>query len=247
MASIIATIDIDFQAEFAGDHRVCWRIQGSGDPYDCSTIVTCAGGGTPCATAFTTTVNDTSCDGDVTFEGYIQATCENLASLAGRLTWTVSFTPVPVCVRYEISSPVGQNSWDSAGPGVNPGSGQLFTDCSGVDTFRLDDIFENEPFAVCVIDGDPSALLLDAGDPGGNLVVNKVGCCISADSDSTVCTNVNIENSSGGPLIAQVTECGGFTSDNTILDGTTQSFCAIEDGVNIKNQALTVTDLGTSC
>ena len=240
MATILATINIDFEAEFAGDHRVCWRVQGSGLPYDCSTIVTCAGGATPCATVFTTNVNDTSCDGTVTFEGYIQATCENLSSTAGRLTWTVPFTPVPICVRYEVSSPAGGNSWDG-------GSGVLFTDCSGVDTYRLDNIYENFPFAACVIDGSASALLLDAGDPGGILVVNKVGCCITADSDSTVCTDVTVENSSGGALPIEITECGGFTSTVSILDGTTQAFCVIEDGVNIFNQALTVTNLGTSC
>jgi len=103
MATITATITIDFTANYAGAHRVCWRIQGSGDPYDCSTSVSCVGGGTTCQAIITASVNDTSCDGPITFEGYIQAECQDILSTSGRLAWTALFTPVVVCQRQEIT------------------------------------------------------------------------------------------------------------------------------------------------
>src|SRR5210317_1336664 len=97
MAIVTATITVDFTAFYAGDHRICWRVQGSGDPYDCTTIVNCVGGGAACQGIFNADVNTTSCDGTITFEGYVQATCEAESSLTGRLPFTVDFVPNPVC------------------------------------------------------------------------------------------------------------------------------------------------------
>lgn len=103
MALVTATITVDFTANYSGNHRVCWRVQGSGDPYDCSTLVNCVGGGTVCSAVFTAEVNTTSCDGVITFEGYVQAACQDILSTDGRLTWTVDYTPTVVCKRYEIT------------------------------------------------------------------------------------------------------------------------------------------------
>ena len=102
MATVTATITVDFTANYAGPHRVCFRIQGSGDPYDCSTVVNCVGGGTACQAIINTPVNTTSCDGTVVFEGYIQAECEDILSTNGRLVWTANFVPNVVCQRTEL-------------------------------------------------------------------------------------------------------------------------------------------------
>lgn len=110
MAIVTATITVDFTANYAGDHRVCFRIQGSGDPYDCTTIVNCVGGGTSCQAIINTDVNTTSCDGVITFEGYVQAACEDEASLTGRLAWTADFTPNPICNRVELECAFGEIS-----------------------------------------------------------------------------------------------------------------------------------------
>lgn len=107
MAIVTATITVDFTANYTGDHRVCFRVQGSGDPYDCSTIVNCAGGGTACQAIINTDVNTTSCDGTITFEGYVQAACEDILSTNGRLAWTADFVPNPVCNRYEVTCAYG--------------------------------------------------------------------------------------------------------------------------------------------
>jgi len=103
MAIVTATLTIDFTSNYAGAHRVCWRLQGSGNPYNCSTLVNCVGGNTACQAIVTASVNDTSCDGMITFEGYVQAACEDILSTNGRLTWTVDFTPTVVCERHEIT------------------------------------------------------------------------------------------------------------------------------------------------
>jgi hypothetical protein len=414
MASIVVTIDLDFIADFAGDHRVCWRIQGSGTPYDCSTIVTCAGGGAPCTTSFTATVNDTSCDGDVDFEGYIQATCENLASLAGRLPWTVSFTPVPVCERYEMTVndatvtdvtikdpgylyiPADTLTWSrnpldlypsipantatgdvlggygvDLGDGIinsitsliNPGTGYAIADTidvvqtghvgttcvirvvhvggGGIITaYTIDnpgDGYSNQtanPFSYVTslgvgtdadfeivsiqaagadyqefgailnvnvtaagryslqptisigtatgVDGDLSSVAyavtnpwvtgvndcdasaitvtdLTLADepfaicsaitpvPPADYDIIQIGCCIAADSTSTVCTTHTVENPTAAPIDCEVTICGGETTVETIAALTTEAFCVIEDGINTRNTKLIVTDLAIAC
>ena len=103
MAIVSATITVDFTANYAGDHRVCWRILGSVGPYDCSTVVNCTGGATTCQAIFNADVNTTSCDGTVTFEGYVQAACEDIASLNGRLAFTVDFIPTVICKRNVVT------------------------------------------------------------------------------------------------------------------------------------------------
>lgn len=103
MAITTATITVDFTSNYAGPHRVCWRVQGSGDPYDCTTTVNCTGGATACQAIINADVNTTSCDGVVTFEGYVQAACEDILSTNGRLLWTVDFTPTIACQRYQVS------------------------------------------------------------------------------------------------------------------------------------------------
>lgn len=108
MAIVNATITVDFTANYTGDHRVCFRIQGSGDPYDCTTIVNCTGGGAACQAIITTPVNTTSCDGTVTFEGYVQAACEDVLSTNGRLGWTADFVPNPICNRVELECSFGE-------------------------------------------------------------------------------------------------------------------------------------------
>lgn len=103
MATVSATLEVTFTANYAGSHRICWRIQGSGSPYDCSATISCVGGGTTCVGSIPVTVNTTSCDGPIIFEGYVQATCEALSSTSGRLVFTETFTPTVTCVRHEIT------------------------------------------------------------------------------------------------------------------------------------------------
>ncbi len=80
---------------------VCWRI-GSTGPYDCTTVVTCTGGGAPCSASISITVDQETCSTE-TFEGYVQATCEDVGSLSGRVPFSSIFTPTPTCAGYQIT------------------------------------------------------------------------------------------------------------------------------------------------
>lgn len=96
-----ATMTVNWIANFTGSHRVCWRLGPSG-PYDCSTVVVCAGGGNPCQAIIPIMVENNAC-APVTFEGYVQATCEPLASLSGRTPFAVVFNPTPACNKYDVT------------------------------------------------------------------------------------------------------------------------------------------------
>jgi len=101
MAPIPATITVNFIANYAGGHRVCWRTGGAG-AYDCSTIVTCLGGGSPCSASIPITVDNETCSA-VLFDGYVQAICEVEGSLNGRVTFATNFIPNPTCDKYDIT------------------------------------------------------------------------------------------------------------------------------------------------
>lgn len=106
MAPVPATLQIDFTSNYPlGSHRVCYRIAGSGSPYTCTTV-TCTPFVPPappvgCQALIAITVDNESCD-PVTYEGYVQATCEELSSTAGREPFTITFTPVPTCTPVRL-------------------------------------------------------------------------------------------------------------------------------------------------
>lgn len=100
MAPILGYLQVTFTPNFIGEHRVCWRIQGSGDPYVCQTVDCDTD---PC-TAYLdpATFENESCD-EVTYEGYIQASCEDPDTLDGAVFWTEVFTPNPQCQPYTLT------------------------------------------------------------------------------------------------------------------------------------------------
>jgi len=121
MAAIPAIITVNFNSVYAGPHRVCWRI-GSSGPYDCSTIVNCTGGGAACSANINVTVDNETCD-QVVFEGYVQAACEDINSLNGRIAFSQTFTPDPACKRYIFTcenAPVDSIVVTTPGSGYDP-------------------------------------------------------------------------------------------------------------------------------
>jgi hypothetical protein len=117
MALIPASIDITFNANYTGCHRICWRPEGAPD-YDCSTEVTCTGNGNPCSASIGIQVDNAGCLPQ-TFEGYVQACCEDPLSLNGRIPFTVVFSPNPDCLGYTITcdGPVSINNVVVTDPG----------------------------------------------------------------------------------------------------------------------------------
>lgn len=90
---IPGTITINFEANFTGNHRVCWRIKDSGNEYVCTNIVSCSGEGATC-TAMINILREDSDNNPTIYEGYIQATCNDESSSSGRVPFEVTYTPV---------------------------------------------------------------------------------------------------------------------------------------------------------
>jgi hypothetical protein len=135
MALVPATITVNFIANYAGGHRVCWRQGGTG-PYDCSTTVVCVGGGSPCSATIAVSVDNETCD-NVVFDGYVQAECEALDSVAGRVTWSTTFSPNPLCDAYAITCTtvgVSEIVVTNPGGGYNPASSPISLTVSGTAT-----------------------------------------------------------------------------------------------------------------
>lgn len=101
MALVPATLTINFTSNYAGPHRVCYRLNGTG-AYDCTTVVTCTGGGASCTATINIMVDNETCD-SVEYDGYVQATCEDIGSLVGRVPFVITFVPNPTCKGYTIS------------------------------------------------------------------------------------------------------------------------------------------------
>lgn len=105
MAIVTATITITFTSNYTGDHRICYRQVGTVS-YDCSTLVTCLGGGASCSTTINVLVDDAACP--VSFEGYVQAVCEDISSTNGRVAFITTYTPVDACesTAYRCLDPI---------------------------------------------------------------------------------------------------------------------------------------------
>lgn len=98
MSLIPTTLTVDFTVIIAGDYRVCWKLQGSIDPYDCTTVITCAVGA--CQAVISVSVDSETCDDPIIFEGYTQPTCSLEASEDNKTPFTANLTGVsPDCTR----------------------------------------------------------------------------------------------------------------------------------------------------
>lgn len=139
MASVPATIDLNWVSQYNGPHRVCVRIQGSGDPYVCTDSITapihpnCPGGGLPCSFQINITVDNETCE-TIVYEGYVQPACEDVESLSGRVPFTVSFIPDPSCKRFLVTcdtAGVASLTLISGGSGYDPMSPPAVTITGG--------------------------------------------------------------------------------------------------------------------
>ena len=177
----IASLDVTFTSVFIGDHRICWAISPS-TTYDCSTIIYCPTPGSYTVHIPIIVEND-SCS-TVTFWGYVQASCESIGSLTGRIAFSSIFTPIPSCASYNVACVnVGVldlnivNSGNGYGPNVPP----IITIPGGTAT------------ATAIVNGQTLVILPGSGFTPG------------------VYTNVNVINilGSGTGALATVTVDGG--------------------------------------
>lgn len=224
MALVTATITVDFTANYSGNHRVCWRVQGSGDPYDCTTVVNCVGGGTTCSAVFNADVNTTSCDGTVTFEGYVQATCQDILSTDGRLLWTVDYTPTPTCIRHELTCDyveIGSITTTDPGVGYLIGDTVVLTPV-GVDPNLSDGIVTITAVGDGAIDSLSVVFGTGVGYTAGDIITIDVtagpGC------GYTVPATITIDTVGGGGEVTGytlTTNGSGYTCNSFVFTGGT--------------------------
>lgn len=157
-----AIITVNFLGNYAGPHRICWRVQGSGNPYVCTNIVTCVGGGNPCEAIINVMVETESCTPTV-YEGYIQATCQPEDSSTDQVPFTVTYTPTPSCKMYILTNNTGSDyTFTSEELGLN---------CDG--TARPSAyVQDGGTLFLCGIAGMPTKVITDF-----NVVEYTPGCC----------------------------------------------------------------------
>lgn len=124
MALVPATLLITFTSDYAGCNRVCYRTSGSGG-YTCVNV-TCLGGGASCNTGdlIQISVDNETCP-TIEFDGYVQACCEDVSSLEGRVPFSTTFVPSPSCKKYLVTcvnTPVVSLAIVGAGSGYTIGS-----------------------------------------------------------------------------------------------------------------------------
>ena len=122
MAPVPGILQVSWQSNYNGPHRVCWREVGQ-PTYTCTSTGSHPNCGVvPCSYNIPITVDNETCT-PVNYEGYVQAACEAESSLAGRIAFAVSFVPSPACERFEVicdSSIVDSLVILNAGSGYNP-------------------------------------------------------------------------------------------------------------------------------
>lgn len=125
MAATPGTITVDFISQYTGPHRVCYRI-GNVGPYTCA-IVNCLGNGAACSYVINVTVDNETCP-SVTYEGYVQPACVDIASTSERVAFTYTFNPTPTCKKYTVicaNAPVDHFNVTNPGNGYNPAAPPL--------------------------------------------------------------------------------------------------------------------------
>lgn len=198
-----AIIPITWTAQYTGQHRVCWRVQGSGDPYTCTQIATphpsCTAG-QACGYDIPIQVDNETCD-QITYEGYVQPTCEDEASMNGRVAFPpVTFIPNPACQMYDVrceNAPVAAINVVSGGDGYDPLSPPNITISGGGGAGATG--------TVVVGDGAITAL---AGTPAGTGYSDGFypACPLVGGSGAGATANVNI---AGGIVTSAIIVSGG--------------------------------------
>lgn len=234
MALVAATLQANWTAVYAGQHRVCWRIVGA-PLFQCTnggTHPNCAGGGLPCAYDIPIMIDDETCV-QVDYEGYVQPACEDELSLVGRIPFVVSFIPDPACNRYQVTcdnSPVGSIVVD------NPGSGYDYTTLPNVAITAGGGVGATADAVVG--DGDVTGLVISVAGSGYN---------------DGVYPGTSLTGGTGTGATADITIAGGVITVANIAtpgdDYVTGDILAPDTGVvgipGVVGQLTATSDLGT--
>ena len=103
-------ITINFTSNYP-THRICYRL--STDPPGVYNVIDpltppCGSGGVPCGYSIPVNLDNDTCT-TITYEGYVQATCQPLYTspgvynMVGAIPWTCTFTPSEACYSEKIT------------------------------------------------------------------------------------------------------------------------------------------------
>lgn len=118
MTLVPANIVVDFTANYDGNHRVCYRIGNSG-PYTCVTTICTIGS---CSANIPIFVDNETCT-TIQFNGYVQASCQDISSTIDRIPFSADFVPAPGCKLYVVTcvnAPVASATVTVQGNSYNP-------------------------------------------------------------------------------------------------------------------------------
>lgn len=103
MALVPANIEVNFTANYLGQHRVAYRIasQGGGIPVPYNYVTVSCGLGA-CSALCPIFVDQDTCP-TVAYEGYVQAACQDISSFVDRIAFGVNFIPSPGCKLYTVT------------------------------------------------------------------------------------------------------------------------------------------------
>lgn len=220
-----AIITVNFISNYAGPHRICWRIQGSGNAYVCTNIVDCLGGGNSCQALINTMVDPNLCE-PVIFEGYIQATCNAESSPTGQIPFTVTYTPDPSCKAYLLSNDT-EDVYDFS-------AAELGLNCDG--TVRPGILLaDGGSIYLCGIAGMPQRII-----DLFNVIQDPGVCC-------GVCKNYTVNSSTGIDATVYYIDCATkqfMTTKGPKTGDPGAVICAVEGSIT-GDQPLTVVDNGS--
>ena len=225
MAPVPATITVTFTSNYyVGDHMICYRIAGSGDPYVC-VPVSCGGYIPPavaptCSYGLPILVDNSTCD-QVSYEGYVYPTCAITGAeiTAASTSFFITFTPTQPCSAYTIT--------------CNAASCSQFTidTCDGTITTDGPTVPLGYEIKGC-LPADPSPLTQ------GWVVVAETDCCYTC---STIeFTNTDVTN----PYEGFYTDCTtlDIVSTGPILPSFSVSFCGVTNSGYSNDPAITIGD-----
>jgi hypothetical protein len=219
-----ATITVNFLGNYAGPHRICWRVQGSGNNYVCTNIVDCVGGGNPCQAIINVMVESESCT-PVIFEGYIQATCQPESSSTDQIPFTVTYTPTPSCNAYNVTNTTGDDyDFSSVELGLN---------CDGTERPSLL-VASGDSFNLCGIAGMTKETIKDF-----DVVANPLICC-------SVCKNYTVNSTGVIPRLIYYIECSTKHLLSTLAPASGDpgvTICAVENSITSQG-SVTIIDNG---
>lgn len=256
MSTLIITINVNFTSNYVGCHRLFWK-RSTASTYNGPVLASppCLGNGNPCTISFYDTVDTESCTA-IQYEGYVQSCCRDVTDTAGRIAWTVTYTPNPSCTALTVTCAkvavdsvvpiIEGRGYDPMAPPavtiVGGGPTVIATATAIVGTGDIDTIaLSNQPTGPDIPSGvtyGPVGVIAVAPATG----VATVTCTSASDGDNITCP-IN----GGCPYINSmtiITSSGWNVGDQFYIDPTAIGNIGTIIPLNVTTATVTDTDYG---